>query len=361
MTPDDLLTDPPAPGLHRTHPAANLAAVAGAIRDAYRGEGPITLGPARRLVVLAVDGLGYRAAAAGRPRLLGHGPERSEFPSTTMACMLTAVTGRRASDHGLIGVHQLHADGLAGVNCLDGSRDEPTGAAPARPTRTPDLPTVFTEVDAPTVALPNELATLHSSVVARLFAGCDRVAPLGTAIEAVVAATPTGLIWCYLDLDTHAHRHGPDGSYRQAIVDLNALAGRPSATGTAVALFSDHGLAAHRPTTRTLSAFTAAAEECRLPPGGAGRVRWLYPHPARGHWIAARLTERIPDAYVVDPDTLADWGMVKAGSIGQHRMGEIVLVAHGPDFPGPDSSAAYEHGSMTAEEILIPFMTWPGG
>src|SRR6185436_6414563 len=146
----------------------------------------------------------------------------------------------------------------------------------ARPTRTPDLPTVFTEVDAPTVALPNELATLHADVVGRLFAGCDTVAPPGTAIEAAVAATPTGLIWCYFDLDTHAHRHGLDAAYRQAVGELNVLASRLSAAGTAVALFSDHGLALHRPTTPTLSAFAAAAEECRLPPGGAGRVRWLY-------------------------------------------------------------------------------------
>ena len=360
MTPDDLLTDPPAPGLYRTHPVANLTAVAGAIRDAYLGEGPITLGPARRLVVLAVDVLGYRAAADTLTPAWGTALT-SEFPSTTVACMLTAVTGRRASDHGLIGVHQLHPDGLGAVNCFDGVRDEPTGAAPARPTRTPDLPTVFTEVDAPTVALPNELATLHADVVGRLFAGCDTVAPPGTAIEAAVAATPTGLIWCYFDLDTHAHRHGLDAAYRQAVGELNVLASRLSAAGTAVALFSDHGLALHRPTTPTLSAFAAAAEECRLPPGGAGRVRWLYPHRARADRIAARLAERIPDAYVVDPDTLAAWGMVKAGSIGQHRMGEIVLVAHGPDVPGPDSSATYEHGSMTAEEILIPFMTWPGG
>jgi hypothetical protein len=90
-------------------------------------------------------------------------------------------------------------------------------------------------------------------------------------------------------------------------------------------------------------------------------VRWLYPHPAQADRIAAQLADRIPDAYVVDPDTLAAWGMVEAGSIGQRRMGEIVLVAHGPDVPGPDSAATYEHGSMTPEEILIPFMTWPGG
>ena len=88
MTPDELLTDPPAPGLHRTHPDANLTAVAGAIRDAYRGEGPITLGPARRLVVLAVDGLGYRPAADNLTPAWGTALA-SEFPSTTVACMLT--------------------------------------------------------------------------------------------------------------------------------------------------------------------------------------------------------------------------------------------------------------------------------
>ena len=58
-------------------------------------------------------------------------------------------------------------------------------------------------------------------------------------------------------------------------------------------------------------------------------------------------------------DELADLGFVAAGSVGQRRLGEIVLIATGADFPVPDPEMAYEHGSMTAEEVLVPMAIWP--
>ena len=164
MTPHELRAGcrVPGTGLYRPHPVANVGAVAGLVRDAFEGRGPAAVGRAGRLAVLAVDGLG-RDAAGDAPFAA---TLTSEFPSTTVACMLSAVTGVRAAEHGLVGVHQLHPDGLGAVNCFDGARDAPTGppAAP-RPTTTPDLPTVFTDVAArglSTVAFPHELAHLHA-------------------------------------------------------------------------------------------------------------------------------------------------------------------------------------------------------
>jgi hypothetical protein len=360
------------PGLHRPHPVANLASLAAAIYDAYRGEGPIRLGRARRLVVLAVDGLGHAPAAdALRPDWMT--ALTSEFPSTTVSCMLSAVTGRTASEHGFVGVHQLHDDGVGAVNCFDGARDSPSSAWPPRPTTTPAFPTVFARLAGDGVrsaALPAELAHLHARVTDRLFAGCAHVAgpPPGAAdVRGIVARTARDIdaawgtaevIWCYVDLDTHAHRHGLDPARAGAVADLDRLARDLAARGAAVALFSDHGLVPNRAGPDTTALLAAAAGRCRLPPGGAGRVRWLYPTAAAEDDLRDGLAARLPDAVVTTPDEMAAWGLVAPGSIGQRRLGEIVLLARGPDFPAPDPAATHEHGSMTPDEVLVPFAGW---
>jgi hypothetical protein len=364
----------PVPDLYRRHPTRNLGAVAAAISGAYQGTGPVRLGRARSLVVIAVDGLGYDpAASVFEPDSIQS--LTSEFPTTTVACLLTSVTGQPADRHGFIGVQYLHPDGLRTVNCHDGTVAVPGQAAPARPTRTPRLPTVFDELAAQGVTstlLPNELAALHGDVISRLAHGARTDSsrlPTGAGPQELVSALgrqiapcvePDSVTWAYLDLDSHVHRHGYDGQARAAVAGLNHLAGQLRDAGTAVVVFSDHGLAASRPAPPTLRAWREAASRrwCRLPGGGAGRTRWLYPVPRHEDRLTGRLADWFPHAVVTSPGQLADWGLVTARSIGQRRLGEIVLLARGPDFPVPDACARFEHGSMTADEVTVPLAAW---
>jgi len=366
----------PVPGLYRTHPRASLAAVPGYLTGAFSGRGPVPLGRRRRLVVLAVDGLGYRFAAAGlRPDTIA--PHTSEFPSTTVSCLLTSVLGRPAAEHGTIGVQHLHPDGLRAVNCLDGRLFTPTSAVPPRPSPVPDPPTVFAALAAAgigTTALPNELSTVDAGVRDRLLRGCatvlapeparadpaGTVAAVGARIHAALAGTADVLLWSYVDLDTHVHRYGMDPPARAAVAALDRLARELCREGATVLLYSDHGLARSAPTTATLAAFDRAADPrwCRLPPGGAGRVRWLYPHATHTGRVLDWLTGRLPGSVVTTPAQLAAWGLVTSGSAGQRRLGEVVLLALGPDFPAADPGAAFEHGSMTADEVAVPVATW---
>jgi len=378
MSGADLLRQAQSPmtGLYRRHPERNLGTVAAAIVSAYRETGPVRLGPSRSLVVIAVDGLGYtHAATALEPDVML--PLTSEFPTTTIACLLTSVTGRTPGTHGFIGVQYLHADGLRTVNCHDGRTADPNGPGPSRPTRTPTLPTVFDELagaGVATVMLPNALAALDSDVLGRLAHGARL---LHTAPPLPPAADPPSLVeafgeqiaaniarntvtWAYLDLDRHIHRYGFDPSIQAAATGLDRLARRLRDGGAAVLLFSDHGLTPNRASAGTLSSWQAATNErwCRLPAGGAGRTRWIYPHPRHEDRLAEWLARDIADAVVTVPDQLSGWGMVEDGCIGQRRLGEIVLLARGADFPVPDATSAYEHGSMTADEVLIPMAVW---
>ncbi|MGH3265082.1 MAG: alkaline phosphatase family protein, partial [Trebonia sp.] len=287
----------PVPGLYRRHPTRNLGAVAAAIKGAYQGTGPAGLGRGRSLVVIAVDGLGYgHAAHVLNPDSIQ--ALTSEFPTTTVACLLTSVTGQPADRHGFIGVQYLHPDGRRTVNCHDGMVSSPADPMPARPTRTPRLPTVFDELSAHGVTstvLLNELGDLHEDVTGRLAQGArtsrlrlpsgasphDMVRALGHQIAACIE--PGSVTWAYLDLDRHVHRHGYCEQTNAAVAALNCLADQFRDAGTAVLVFSDHGLAASRPTPSTMTAWHEAASPhwCRLPGGGAGRARWLYPHPRK--------------------------------------------------------------------------------
>jgi hypothetical protein len=365
----------PLPDLHRRHPERNMGAVAAAITGAYRDTGPVRLGPSRSLVVIVVDGLGFaHAATALKPDVLL--PLTSEFPTTTIACLLTSVTGRPAGTHGFIGVQYLHADGLRTVNCHDGQTAIPNGLGPSRPTRTPALRTVFDDLagaGVPAVMLLNELAALDGDVLGRLTHGA-RPSPgpslppaanppklVETFGEQVAANVMPGTVtWAYLDLDSHIHRHGFDPMIQTAAAGLDRLARRLRDEGAAVLLFSDHGLTPNHASADTLRTWQAATNEryCRLPAGGAGRTRWIYPHPRHEDRLAGRLARNLPDAIVTGPEQLAAWGLIEDGCIGQRRLGEIVLLARGPDFPVPDATSAYEHGSMTADEVLAPMAVW---
>ncbi len=377
---DELLDQVRGPvlGLCRRHPEHNLTVIARAITDSYHGLGPVWLGPARSLVVLAVDGLGYEAAASAFPAA-ELWPLTSEFPTTTVACLMTSVTGVPAGEHGFTGVQYLHADGHRVVNCHSG---QVTGwsDAIARPTATPEFPTVFDRLDAVgvrSVALPRELAGLHGDVTNRMLHGA-RLSPDAAAVRSAAPADPVGLVeafagglviepgtltWAYLDFDSYLHRHGFDHRIHVAARALGDLAQRLRDSGVSVLIFSDHGLTASAPAPGTLETWDAVAVErwCRLPPGGAGRVRWLYPHPGLAGELADRLAGQLGDAFVTSPDELADLGLVAAGSVGQRRLGEVVLVATGPDFPVPDPGTSYEHGSMTAAEVLVAMAIWSAG
>jgi hypothetical protein len=369
-------TTAPIDGLYRRHPERNLEAIGAAILASYRDEGPVRLGSRRGLVVIAVDGLGYsRAAQTLTSAELS--PLTSEFPTTTVACLMTSVTAKPAFSHGFIGVQYLHANGQTLESCHDGSTMGWTEPALARRTTTPRFSTVFdalSDAGVQAVALPNELAGLPARVLDRLIHGAriagpalavttdpvDLVAAFADQITSVTAARPGAMIWTYLDLDRHIHACGFDRRAEAAMTALDELARRLADGGTSVLIFSDHGLVATAPSLATKAAWQAAASErlCRLPPGGAGRVRWLYPYPSHTDQVSGLLSEQLTDAVVLTSDELAELGYVEAGSVGQRRLGEIVVIATGPDFPLPEPGLPYDHGSMTAEEVLVPMAIW---
>lgn len=371
----------PAAGLYRSHESQNIGAIASCMVNAYRGDGLIELSSRRSLAVLAVDGLGFHVAAAGlAPDVLM--PLTTSFPSTTTTALLSSLTGRTPSEHGVIGVQYLHPDGRRGYNCITGEVTEPSSAGTVRASADPAFKTAFMtlrDLGIPVFSLPAELASLSAAWRGRVFEG-SRVLDSQTRdgasagarevpeiIDAVtrdladaIGRHPGSVVWAYLNLDDHLHRRGPDQDIERACRALDSLARQLSRAGTAVLLYADHGCVASRPSTGTICAWreVTAPGACRLPPGGAGRVRWLYPHTGTARRLADQVRSRFPEAVVTSPAELSRWGLVAEGSIGYARLGEVVMLATGPDFPVPDPAMAYEHGSLTAQEILVPLAVW---
>jgi hypothetical protein len=376
----------PVAGLYRSHESQNIGAVASCMVGAYRGDSLIELGSRRSLAVLAADGLGFHVAAAGlAPDVLI--PLTTSFPSTTTTALMSSLTGRTPSEHGVIGVQYLHPDGRCGYNCITGEVTEPSSAGPVRASAVrasadPAFQTAFMalrDLGIPVFSLPGELASLSPAWRGRVLEGSrvldsrardDSSADARGVHEIIDAVTrdlvdvidryPGSVVWAYLNLDDHLHRRGPDQDIEWACRALDSLARRLSQAGTAVLLYADHGCVASRPSAGTISAWreVTAQRACRLPPGGAGRVRWLYPHPGMARRLADQVRSRISGAVVTSPAELSRWGLVEEGSIGYARLGEVVMLARGPDFPVPDPAMAYEHGSLTAQEILVPLAVW---
>jgi Type I phosphodiesterase / nucleotide pyrophosphatase len=376
----------PTAGLYRSHESQNIGAVASHMIAGYRGDGLIRLGSRRSLAVIAVDGLGFHVAQAGlAPDVLT--PLTTVFPSTTTAALMSSVTRRTPSEHGFIGVQYLHSDGRRGYNCITGEVTEPSstgavGASGVGASGEPAFSTAFMalrELGVPSFSLPGELASLPAAWLGRLLDGSHVLdsrdlngAPSGArAVREIVEVFtrdltdavgrhPGSLVWAYLNLDDHLHQRGPDRDIEWACGTLDSLARGLGRAGTAVLLYADHGCVASRPSDDTISSWreVAASQACRLPPGGAGRVRWLYPHAGLERQLADRVRSRFPATVVISRAELSRWGLVEEGSIGQARLGEVVMLASGPDFPVPDPAMAYEHGSLTAQEMLVPLAVW---
>jgi hypothetical protein len=331
----------------------------------------------RGVLVLAVDGLAH-AVAAEHWRPSGLDVLRSTVPSTSTTAWLTSVTGVGPELHGLPGmVFRLPAEGTL-VYAVNGTV---LATGPADPDARPGLlwphPTVFQRARAlgvRCVALGREMDGLTGPWADAVLAGCVRVAVTDPALLARQAAEPdalvagvagdvadvlTGdgplLVWAYVNLDDHVHRHGYDHAVRRALTRLDEHARGWAADGWTVLAHADHGQVRCEPDPALVRAFAAVDDpvDCLVPAGGAGRVRWLYPKPGRVERVAARLADALGDTAVVLPVSEVPELGTLAG-----RVGPVVAIAASSRFPVPDPTLRYEHGGLDDDEMLVPFATW---
>lgn len=334
------------------------------------------------VIVLALDGLAYHAAAAA----LEHAELaalRSTFPSTSATAWLTSVTGLEASEHGVVGTVYREPGTDRLVDVITGETTAPFETAPATEETQPPVltfPTIFDKartLGAEPLAIGAELAAPRGPWISALLHGAtlrvDNPTPALTVsaiveriardVEAVIGQPRTDplLLWAYVNLDGHVHRNGYDAALLAALRFLDETADRWADRGWTVLAHADHGQVPVTPDPE-LAARWAALDQprhCRIPSGGAGRVRWLHPRAGHEERLARELRAALGEhAFVFTPDELDDRGLMSVSPIVRARIGEIVAVAASPRFPVPDPSSAYEHGSITEDELLVPFAAW---
>ncbi|CAE6851355.1 alkaline phosphatase family protein [Paraburkholderia domus] len=371
------------PGVLRPHSFQSVCCIRHLVASwSKRGEWPLGLTNDKGLIVIAVDALTYEFAEANlsSDRLFCL---TSSFPSTSVVSWLSSVTGASPGDHRVAGPVALRP-GVEGVyNVIRGNiaRFGESGVVVAGVPPPPGMarPTLFDDLrddGVEGVALIGDFLGICEGWIGELTHGAIRrnpprtlddirldpkaIAALAVAqVEAELAPDRRRCVWTYVNLDEHIHHHGYDLTLRDVLHGLQQAARRWADQGYTVLLYSDHGQIANSCVPADLAAFDAlgSSRYCRLPPGGAGRVRWLYPHAAQEDRLVRCLTEALGEhAFVCHSDELPSIGLTDA--LGLPGAGSVIAMATGSRFPVPDPNYRFEHGSATADEMLVPLAFW---
>ncbi|MFJ9556050.1 alkaline phosphatase family protein [Nocardiopsis sp. NPDC101807] len=325
-------------------------------------------GPPRSVVVFGIDGLAHRVAA-DHWNLARNDVMESVFPTTSSAGWLSALTGREVDDHGVPGFLFRRPGSGTGLTTFlehDG------------PDLTPASDTVFTDA--------RSLGYLPKAVLGDLSAypgpwrdaltrdaepcpghriytagGPSYQAPPPERVGALLresvltALEPSrpSLVWCFVELDQHVHRHGYDAHVSQVLAGLQDLAVELVERGAVVLAHSDHGLVPTRHDPVLERFLTRALHAHGASMGGAGRVRWLYVDPARRDPLLTHLERGLPSSIdVTGSDTY-----FAPGSLARSRVGDICLIAGGEPFL-TSHDYTHDHGSLHPDERRTPLSLW---
>ncbi len=371
-----------------TAPAGTLGDVLPSVVTAlgsprYAASAHLPLVPARRAVVVLVDGLGdalLRRRAGHAPFLRQALPAAYRltcgFPSTTATSMGSFGTGLPPGAHGLVGYEVLDPDTDRVLNELSW-QDGPD------PRRWQPEPTVFEGAVADGLAVTRvgpgffDGSGLTEAALrgGRFAAAHELPARIDVALEAVRAA-PRSLVYVYWgDVDKLGHVHGAESwEWGDEVERVDAalarlVAGVPD--DTAVLVTADHGMV-----DVPFEARLDLAVERELLDGVrhvAGEPRSVQLHCVAGAEadVAARWRARLGAAAVVtsraeavssglfgDPERVADRVLPRIGDVLVNCVGPTAVVDTERTRPEILRLLGV-HGSVTEQETAIPLFQWP--
>jgi hypothetical protein len=338
----------------------------------------------RTLVLLVIDGLGYRhlSRAAEAPVIRRNLQARltSVFPSTTAAAIPTFLTGLAPQQHGLTGWHMLFRE-IGTVAAVLPFRPRHGGRSLRDSGLTPQallgLVPLFDRLpEASWVIAPERI--VHSDFNA---AGSGRARRIGYGTldqlceRVLAAASAPGRKFVYTyypELDSVAHVHGigsAEARSELARVDsafdslLRALRG----TGTTVALTADHGFVDSTPATRVaLDDHPELAAMLTLPLCGEPRVAYCYVEPDRARDFEQYVATRLAPGFdlVRGRDLIAQswFGLGTPHPRLAERVGHYVLLARGTwtltDLTLGEKASVQvgAHGGTSEDEMFVPLV-----
>jgi Type I phosphodiesterase / nucleotide pyrophosphatase len=339
---------------------------------------PVSARRARQIVVLVVDGLGWqqlRARSVLTPTLsAGEGVDRAitSVAPTTTACALTSITtGKRPCDHGLLG-YRLAVDHeilnvlrwTLGAQGRDARRSIPARSFQPCPS--------FAGASRPVPVVSRDEFGGTGFTAAHLgkspLHGYKVLSSLPLEVGHLLAAGEPFIYAYYDGIDKVAHSSGLGELYEAELRAVDRLVADIVAAltpGSVLVVTADHGQIDVGPRVELLGPKIMAGTRFL---SGEGRFRWI--HTKDG--AAADLLQEAEGRYgqstwVKSRDQVIDEGLF-GGPLRDDlltRLGEIALIPHEPiAFTDPadtgENRLQSRHGSLTADEMLVPLIAFPG-
>jgi len=336
---------------------------------------PETARHAEQVVLLVLDGLGWeqlRARAALAPTLsAADGFERpiTSVAPTTTACALTSITtGRPPSDHGLLGYRLALDDQILNVlrwTLGSGRARDVRREVPAR--RLQPFPSFAGSAHPVPVVSKQEFggtgftaAHLGNSPLH----GYGVLSSLPVEVERLLRRGEP-LVYAYYDgIDKVAHANGLGELYDAELVAVDRLVADVAdrlPAGAALLVTADHGEIDVGSRLELLGGDVMALVHFL---SGEGRFRWVHARPGAAADLEQALSERYDDTtWVMTRDHVIEAGLF-GGPLSDEfvrRLGDVALLPHAPiAFIDPadtgESRLRSRHGSLTAEEVLVPLV-----
>lgn len=340
--------------------------------------GRLPMPECRRAVVVLVDGLGdalLRRRSGHAPFLRSLLPTgktlMSGFPTTTATSMGTFGTGLPPGAHGMLGYTVLvpGADKLLNELSWEDGPD---------PFLWQPRPTLFSEADRAGVVVTrigpayfDGSGLTNAALRGGAFVAAETLPQRVDASLAALRRDRKALVYLYWgEVDKIGHVRGPDSwQWGAELEDVDGELRRLAASvpdDTAIVITADHGMIASPLDGRIDLAHDAELAAGVRHAGGEPRGLQLYCEPGAIDDVAATWTARLADrAWVITrPDADALFGGVDAAN--NERVGDVIVVMRGTEAIVDSRTQRQEmrsliglHGSLTHDELSIPFLVVP--
>ena len=331
---------------------------------------PTWVARARQVVVLLVDGLGWRMRqrfAALLPALDGFegGSITSVVPSTTAAALPSLTTGRTPGEHGVLG-DRMRVGG-ATLNVLQWTASAQTPPDPA--TVQPHPPFGGQAVTVVSNAKFEGSGFSRAHLRGCRFLGYEGSDALADRVAGAVAERAP-LVFAYLpDADRTAHEHGlDDDAFAAALTTVDRAVRdlvRLLPADGALVVTADHG---HVTVDHAQRVDLAPLSPLLADMAGSGRLRYLHARAGAVRDLLACARALVGDhAWVLTRDELVATGWLgpTPNPLVAGRLGDVNLVARRAatmvdPSEGRLNALVTVHGSITADEMLVPLLVARG-
>ncbi len=343
------------------------------------------LSRSRHLLLLVIDGLGYRYLLSrdggSHLRALVRQRLTSVFPSTTASAVTTFLTGTAPQQHAITGWFGWFGElGVVAATLPFRVRagGASLGAAGVSPRSVFDQSPIFERIARRShVVLPRKLVDsdytcAHSGPAERH--GYRSMPALFERLRTLLreARDPVFVYAYWPELDALAHAHGiGSGAVAEHFQALDAafadLLQGLDGTGTTVIATADHGFIDTSPDTRlVLADHPVLAQTLRMPLCGEPRVAYCYVRPGGGRELERYAGQRLAEQAELYPsEELVERGFFGHGEPHprlRERIGDYALVMKGryvirDVVPGerPPTHVGV-HGGLSEDEMYVPLI-----